>query len=152
MGHRLVFLDGVNCVLFAFICLLSLKLVNLNIALIDLGLLSGLLCGVAVARKYTRSIEKNGEFRTTPKMLAFLLLTVIIIVLVTIYVLPTLSFEAVIQMINFTYPIYPAFFAGRMILYLNWERKNARRILFDGLLVVTTVYAVPELRERQFTT
>jgi len=151
MSHRAVFFDGAVCLLWVFACFLYLRLVGFNILIISIGLLSGVLYGAAVALKYIRSIEKNGEFRTTPKMLAFILLTIIIVVLVIIYVSPTLSFEAVIQMVNFIYPVLPAFYAARIIVYLSWERKNARRIVFDGLLVVTAVYAVPELRERQFT-
>jgi len=132
--------------LWAFVCFLYLEVVGFDILPIGLGILSGLVYGVAVALKYIRSIEKNGEFRMTLKILAFILLTVIIIVSIVIYFLPALRPEAVIQMINFIYPVIPAFYAARMILYLSWERKHVRRILFDGLLVVTRVYAFPELR------
>ncbi len=105
--------------------------------------------GAAVALKYTRSIEKNGEFRNTRRILAFTLLAVLIIILIgtiLIYIFPSFSLDVVIQITNFEYPILLSFYVARTIVYLSWERKNVRRIVFDGLLVVTRVYAVPELR------
>jgi len=148
MRHRAVFFDGVMIPLWAFVCFLYLRLVGLDILLIGLGVLFGLICGAAVALKYIGSIEKKGEYRVTLKTWAFLLLTIIIVVSILLYLLFSLGLEVGIQMVSFLYPSIPALYATRMILYLNWERKHARRILFDGLLVVTSVYAVPETEKR----
>jgi len=53
-------------------------------------------------------------------------------------------------MLNFACPIILAFYAARMILYLDWERKHARRIFFEMPygLVLTRVYAVPGTERR----
>jgi len=146
MRHRAVFFDGLMIPLWAFVCFLYLSLVGLDISLVGLGVIFGLVLGSAVALKYIGSIEKNGEYRVTLKTWAFLLLTIIIVLPIALYLLFSLGPEVGIQMINFIYPSIPALYAARMILYLNWERKHARRIVFDGLLVVTRVYAAPELR------
>jgi hypothetical protein len=149
MGHRAIFFDGAGSLLWAFAFFLYLWLFGVSIPFIGLGLLSGAVFGVAVALKHTRSIEKNGEFRTTPMMFAFVVLLIIVVVLVGIYVFPTLGLEALVEMLNFVYSILPAFFASRIVVYLNWERKNARHILVDSMWVITKVYAAPELRGTQ---
>jgi hypothetical protein len=151
MGHRAVFLDGAAGLIWAFACLLYFRLLGVSIGFIGLGLLSGAVFGAVVALKHVRSIEKNGEFRTTLKMFAFVVVWIIVVALVGIYVFPSLRLEALVQMLNFVYSILPAFFASRIVVYLNWERKNARHILFDSMWVITKVYAAPELRGRQLT-
>lgn len=151
MGHRAVFVDGAAGLLWAFACFIWLGVFGVNLPFIGLGLLLGAVYGAAVAVKQTRSIEKNGEFRTTLKMFAFFVLFVIVVVLVGIYVLPTLRLEALIQVTKVVYAIPPAFYASRIMVYLNWERKNARHVLFDSIWVITKVYAAPELRGRQLT-
>ncbi len=151
MGHRTVFFDGAFGLLWILMCFMYLGTVGANILPISLGVLSGLVYGAVVALKYTRSIEKTGEFRNTPRILAFALLAITIVALIAIiaiYLFPTFSLDIVIQMTNFTYSIFPGFYVARTIVYANWERKNARRILFDSIWIVTRVYAVPELRGR----
>jgi len=151
MGYRAVFFDGALGLLWFLVCFMYLGVLGANLLFISLGVLTGLVFGGLLALKYTRSIEKNGEFRNTRRTLAFALMAAIIVVLIglfAIYFFPTFSLDAVIQLTNFVYPILPAFYVARTIVYLSWERKNARRILFDGLIYVSRVYAVPELRGR----
>ncbi len=144
-------LDGAAGLLWTFAFFVYFGLLGVSIPFSGLGFLSGAVYGVVVALKHTRSIEKSGEFRTTLRMFGFLVLWIIVVVLVAIYVLPTLRLEALSQMLNFVYAIPPAFYASRIFVYLNWERKNARHILFDSMWVITKVYAAPELRGRQLT-
>jgi len=146
MRLRAVFFDGVMALLWAFACFFFLGVVGVNVPIIFLGVLSGIIYGSAVALKYIGSIEKNREFRVTLKTWAVMLLAIIIAVPIFLYLFLSLGLEAGIIMINFIYPVLLAFYAARITLYLNWERKNARRIVFDGLLAVTRVYATPELK------
>ena len=148
MGHRAVFLDGAAGVLWTLAWILFLRLIGASISFIGLGLLCGAIYGVVVALKHTRSIDKNGEFRTTGKMWAFVVLLVVVVVLIGVFLLPTLRLEVLIQLTGLVYAIPPAFYASRIMVYLNWERKNARHVLFDSMWVITKVYAAPELRGR----
>ena len=150
MRLRAVFVDGVTFLLWAFICFIYLGIYGFNILLSSGGVVFGLVYGVVLALRHIKNIEKNGEFRITRKILAFMLLAIIIIVPTALYLLFSLGLEAGIQMLNFACPIIPAFYAARMILYLDWERKHARRIFFEMPygLVLTKVYAVPRTESR----
>jgi len=139
---RATFFDSVLCLLWAFLCFINLGVIGFDILRSVLGVVFGLVFGVVVALKHVKSIEKNGEFRATLKMLAFALLTGIILISIALYLLFSLGLEAGIQMASFIYPFIPALYAARVIVYLSWERRHKKLILFDGL-VLTRVYAVP---------
>lgn len=145
MTHRAVFFDGVAFLLWAFLCFVYLGIYRFNILLSSLGVVFGLVFGAAVALKHISSIEKNGEFRVTLKAWAFLLLTIIIVVPIVLYLPISLGLEAGIQMVRFLYPSIPALYPAKIILYLNWERKHKKLILYDGL-VTTRVYAPQDLK------
>ena len=142
MGTRAVFLDGIVLPLWAFICFMNLGVFGFDIILSSLGIVSGLVFGVAVALRYIKSLEKKGEIRVTFKTLAFMLLTIGIALGIIIYLLFSFGLEAVIQMGHFLYPFVPALYGAQIVLYMNWERKHKKHIMFDGL-VFTRVYAVP---------
>jgi len=144
MRLRAVFFDGVMLLLWAFIAFIYHGFYGFNILLSGLGVVFGLVFGVAVTLKYISSLEKNGEFKATLKTLAFTLLTLIIIVPIALYLLFRFGLEAGKQMLSFLYPSVPAVYAGRIVLFLSWERKHEKLILFDG----PKVYAVPRTERR----
>ena len=147
MGVRAIFLDAVVFLLYAFICFIYLGIYRFNILLSSLGFVFGLVFGVAAALKQISSLEKIGELRATLKTWAFMLLTIIILVPIALYLLFSLGPEAGIQMLSFIYPSIPALYTARIILFLNWERKHKRLILFEGL-VFTRIYAVLRTERR----
>ena len=142
MGTRAVFLDGIVFLLWAFLCFIYLGVIGFNILLSGLGVVLGLVSGVAVALRYIRILERKGEIRVNLKTLAFMWLTIGIVLVIIIYLLFSLGLEVGIQMVSFLYPFLPALFGARIVLYMNWERKHKKHILSDGL-VFTRVYAVP---------
>lgn len=145
MGTRAVFLDGIVFLLGTYLCFARyyLGFIGFNILLSGLGVVFGLVFGVAVALRYIRSLERKGEIRVTLKSLAFMLLTIGIALGIALYLLFSLGLEAGIQIGSFIYPFFPALFGARIVLYMNWERKHKKHILFEGL-VFTRVYAVPK--------
>lgn len=142
MRTRAIFFDGILFLLWAFLCFINLRLVSFNILLSGLGVIFGLVFGVAIALRYIRSLEKNGEFRVTRKTWAFALLAIDIALGIALYFLFRLGLEAGIQMVSFLYPYIPAFYVARIAVYSNWERRHKKHISFDGL-VLTRVYTVP---------
>jgi len=142
MRLRAVFFDSVLFLIWTFACFIYLRAFGFRIAFGAFGLAAGFIFGVAVAIRQLRFIQEKGEFRATLKTWAFILLTIIVVVPIVLYLLSTLGLETGIQMISFIYPFIPALYAARIILYLNWEKKNQKHILFDGH-VLTRVYAAP---------
>ena len=142
MGTREIFLDGVVFLLWAFLCFVYLGVIGFDILPSSLGVVFGLVFGVAVALIRLRSLEKNREFRVTLKSYAIALITIIILVPIILYLLFSLGLEVGIRMFSFTYPFILASYAAKIALYSNWERKHKKHILFEGL-VFTRVYAVP---------
>jgi hypothetical protein len=153
---RAAFLDGLLVLVWAFFAYVSLLnpflgIFRFNILvvclLVCLGVVFGLFFGAGVALKQIGSIEKNGEFKATRKTWAFLLLAIIVIIILVPNALNFLSsLGLMIQTLSFLYPLPSGVFAGRMILYLNWERKHKSRILSDGLVFLRT-YAVPKIEK-----
>ena len=94
--------------------------------------------------KQISSLEKNGEFKVTLKTGALMLLTIIIIIPIAIYLIFSYGPIVGIPMLSFLYPSIPAIYAARIILYLNWERKNQKLILSD----LTRVYVAPRNFEK----
>ena len=144
MGTRAVLLDCVVFLLWAFVCFFYLGVIGFNVLFSILGVVSGLIFGIIVALRYIKSLEKKGEIKVTFKTLAFMWLTIGIILGIVLYFLFSLELEleALILINNFVYPFIPALYAARIALYMNWERKHRKHILFEGL-VLTRVYAVP---------
>jgi hypothetical protein len=128
---RAVFFDGIAFLLWTFACFIYLGIFGFNILLCGLGVVFGLVLGILVALKQISSLEKNGEFKVTLKIGALMLLTIIIAMPIAIYSIFSYGLRVGILMLSFIYPYLPAFYAARIILYLNWERKNQKLILSD---------------------
>jgi len=163
MGYRVVFLNGVVFLLWASICFFQFGIFGFNILLSGLGVIVGLGFGVAVALRQLSSLEKIGELRTTLKMWAFTLLTIIIVVSIVLYLVFSLGLSLIlyvqilgvslalyVQMLSFLYPFLLGLYAAIIILYLNWERNHKKFILFDGF-VFSKVYSVPRTERRSLT-
>jgi len=73
-----------------------------------------------------------------------MLLTIIIVMPISIYLIFNYGPTVGILMVGFIYPYLPAFYAARIILYLNWERKNQKLILSD----LTRAYVAPRNFEK----
>lgn len=144
MKPRAVFFDGVMILLWAFVCFIYVGIFGFNILFSGLGVVFGLVFGIPVALKQISSLEKNGEFKVTLKIGALMLLTIIIAESIAIYLIFSYGPIIGIPMLSFIYPYLPAFYAARIILYLNWERKNRRLILSDW----TRVYVAPRNFEK----
>jgi len=145
MRARVVFLDGVMILLWIFLNFFHLGIWGYNILFISLGVVFGSVFGVAVGLIQTGILEKKGKIRVNLLTIAFILGSFFISLGIALYLLFTLGLGAGIQMLSLLYPSVPAIYAGRMILYLNWERKHRRLILYDGL-VTTRVYAREDLK------
>jgi len=141
---RAVFFDGLLFLLWTFLCFIYLGIFGFNILLCGLGVIFGLVLGISVALKQISSLEKNGEFKVTLKTGALMLLTIIIAIPIAIYLIFSYGLGVGIPMLSFLYPYLSAFYAARIILYLNWERKNQKIILSD----LTRVYAAPRNFEK----
>jgi hypothetical protein len=128
---RVVFFDGVILLLWTFACFIYLGIFGFNILLCSLGVVFGFVFGILGALKQISSLEKNGEFKVTLKIGALMLLTIIIAIPIAIYSIFIYGTSAGFLMLSFIYPYLPAFYAARIILYLTWERKTRRLILYD---------------------
>jgi peptidoglycan/LPS O-acetylase OafA/YrhL len=143
MGARAVLLEGVVLLLWASLCFYyHVVVIGFDILFSILGVVSGLIIGTMVALRYLKSLEEKGEFQVTLKIGALTLLTLIIVIPIAIYLILSYGLIVGIPMLSFVYPCLPALYAARIILYLNWERKHKKHILFDGR-VLTRVYAAP---------
>lgn len=158
---RVIFVDAVVLLLWAFICAFQFGIFGFNILLSGLGVIFGLGFGVAVALRQLSSLERIGELRTTLKMWVFTLLTIIIVVSIVLYVVFSLgaslalyvvilgiSLPLYVQIQSFLYPILLALYSARITFYLNWERNYKKFIVFDAF---TKVYSVPRTERRYLT-
>jgi Ca2+/Na+ antiporter len=148
MGYRAVFLDGVVFLLWAFACSVSFRNYGFNLLLGSFGVVFGLVYGGVITLRQLKIIEKNGELRATRKMWAFVLLAIIDIVPLVVYF--AFSFGLAVwerQMVSFAFLIVAATHATQTGLFLNWERKQKKHILYEGFLS-GRVYASPEIEKR----
>jgi hypothetical protein len=133
---RAVFLDGITFLLWTFVAFMNFGIFGIlgycwNILFGGLGVVSGLVLGLSVALKQLSSIEKNGEFKVTLKTGALMLLTIVIAIPIAVYSIFSYGLRVGILMLSFIYPCLLAMYAARIIIYLNWERKNQEFILSD---------------------
>jgi hypothetical protein len=155
---RVIFLFALALLLWAFVCLLQFGIYGFNILLSGLSIVFGFGSGVAVALKQLSRLEKIGELRPTPKMWAFTLLTITIVVSIVLYLVFSLgvslllyvqilgvSLPLFVQMLSFLYPFLLAFYVAIIIIYLNWERSHKKFILSDGF---SKVYSVARTKRR----
>lgn len=147
MRLRVIFYDSVILLLWAFVCFFFLGTIGFNIVFDAFGLFTGFVFGAAVTLKQLSFLKEKGEIRVTLKTLAYVLLIIITVVPISLYLVLSLGLETGIKMLNFIYPSIPAFYAARIALYSNWERKHEKHILFKGPMF-TGVYAVPRDLEK----
>ena len=147
MGYRVVFWDCLWFLVWALVCFILLKTFGFNILLSSLGVVFGLVYGITAVQWYIKGIEKNGEFRATRKMWAFLLLAIIVIVPLAVYSGLSFGLAGARQMISFVYPILLAFIATRIGLILNLERKQKKHILSKGFWILS-LYTSPETEKK----
>jgi hypothetical protein len=146
---RAVLLDGVTFLLWTLVALMNFGIFGVsgyswNILLSGLGVVFGLVLGISAALKQLSSVEKNGEFKVTLKIGALMLLTIIIAIPIAIHAIFSYGLRVAILMLSFIYPCLLAAYAARIIIYLNWERKNQEFILSDW----TRVYAASRNSEK----
>jgi hypothetical protein len=144
MGYRAVFLDGVVFLLWASAYSVSLEIYGFNLLLGSFGAIVGLAYGGVITLWQLKIIEKNGELIATHKMWAFKLLEIIYIVPLVAYFV--FGFGLAVwerQMVSFACLIVAATHATHTGLFLNWERKQKKHILYEGFLS-GRVYASPE--------
>jgi hypothetical protein len=151
MKLRAVFLDGIVFLLWAsYVFFINLDFGILgyswNFLFSGIGIVFGLVLGISESLKALSSLEKNGEFKTTLKTMVLMLLTIIIIIPIAIYLLLSYGPILGIPMLSFIYPSLLALYVARITLYLNWERKNQKLILFDGQRL-QRVYVAPRNSE-----
>jgi hypothetical protein len=146
---RAVLLDGITFLLWTFVAFMNFGIFGVsgyswNILLSGLGVVFGLVLGISAALKQLSSVEKNGEFKVTLKIGALMLLTIIIAIPIAIYAIFSYGLRVAILMLSFIYPCLLAVYAARIIIYLNWERKNQELILSDW----TRVYVASRNSEK----
>lgn len=147
MGYRAVFLDAVMFLLWAFACSVSFGTYGFNLLLGSFGVVFGLVYGGVITLWQLKIIEKNGELGVTRKMWAFRLLE-------NIYVVPVVAYFVFSsglavwerQMVSFAFLIVAATHATQIGLFLNWERKQKKHILYERFLS-GRVYASPEIEK-----
>jgi hypothetical protein len=81
-------------------------------------------------------------------LLAIVIIVVIVLIALVSYLVFSVGTQLGIQMASFIYPTVPAMYAVKIILYLRWERKHNRIILYDGL-PSTRVYTAPRTKIQQ---
>ncbi len=147
MGYRVVFLDGLAFLVWAFVSFILFKTAGFNILLSSLGVVFGLVYGISAVRWYVKGIEKNGEFRVTHKYWAFALLAIIVIVPLVLYFALSYGLVGATQMASFVFTLLLAFIATRIGLILNWERKQKKHILSKGFWILS-LYTSPETEKK----
>ena len=130
MGIRAVALDGLILVFTGLISFLYLGISGLDVLAFSLGVLSGLVSGLAMGLTFTRGLEKTGEVRVSYQTLSFILLILFGVLLIFIGVLSPLEVNARVQFVNFLWPAASFLLLGRITVFLRWESKHKLHIIF----------------------
>jgi hypothetical protein len=130
MGFRAVALDGLMLFFTGLSGFLYLGILGLNILTFSLGVLSGLVSGLAMGLTFTRGLEKTGEVRVSYQTLSFILLILGGVLLIFIGILLALEVDARIQFINFLWPAASFLLLSRITVFLRWESKHKSHIIF----------------------
>jgi FlaA1/EpsC-like NDP-sugar epimerase len=146
MAYRAVFVYCLAFLAWAYVGFTELWINGFNVLVGSFGGAIGLIFGVIVTQRQLKIIEKNSEFKATRKMWAIALLAIIVLLSLLVYfALAYFALYLVVmrQIASFVFLILPPFYATQIGLFLNWERKNRKHILFEGL-GSPRVYASPE--------
>jgi len=96
----------------------------------SLGVLSGLVSGLAMGLTFVRGLAETGEVRVSYQTLSFFLLVLGGVLLIFIGVTLALEVDARIQFINFLWPAASFLLLGRITVFLRWELKHKLHIIF----------------------
>jgi hypothetical protein len=150
LGFRAVVFDGLLMLFLTFTMALYGFIFfpvfgGFNVLAFSVGVLSGLLPGLAMGLTYTRGLEKTGEIRVSYHTLRFVLLIISGVLLIFIgvfFLVLFLGVEARGQFLSFLFPVAPFFVLGRITLLLRWESKHKLRIMvgYDAYGFVRRVY------------
>jgi hypothetical protein len=130
MGFRAVALDGLMLFFTGLSGFLYLGIFGLNILAFSLGVLSGLVSGLAMGLTFARGLEKTGEVRVSYQTLSFILLILGGVLLIFIGFLLALGGNTRIQSVNFLWPAASFLLLGRITVFLRWESKHKSHIIF----------------------
>jgi len=130
MGIRAVALDGLMLFFTGLSGFLYLGIFGLAVLTFSLGVLSGLVSGLAMGLTFARGLEKTREVRVTYQTLSFILLILGGVLLIFIGALLALEVDARIQFINFLWPAASFLLLGRITVFLRWELKHKLHIRF----------------------
>jgi uncharacterized membrane-anchored protein len=130
MGIRAVALDGLMLFFTGLSGFLYLSILGLNILTFSLGVLSGLVSGLAMGLTFTRGLEETGEVRVSYQTLSSFLLILGGVLLIFIGFLLALGGNTRIQSVNFLWPAASFLLLGRITVFLRWESKHKSHIIF----------------------
>jgi hypothetical protein len=112
------------------------------------GLIAGVVWGAAVTLKQLQFLTKKGETRVTLTTWLFIIGATFILFGVWLFLVVSEPFETLAIALDFMFPIVSAALAVRTILFVNWERKHKRIVLFANL-VSSKLYVFPRMDEAQ---
>jgi hypothetical protein len=112
------------------------------------GLIAGAVYGATVTLKQLQFLTKKGETRVTLTTWLYIMGATFILLGVWLLLVFSEPFETLTIALDFMFPIVSAALAVRTILFVNWERKHKRTILFANL-VSSKLYVFPRMDEAQ---
>jgi len=130
MGFRAIALDGLTLFFTGLSGFLYLGVFGLDAPTFSLGVLSGLISGLAMGLTFTRGLEETGEVRVSYQTLSFFLLIFAGVLSILVGVLLILDIDAKIRLINFLWPAASFLVLGRITVFLRWESKHKSHIMF----------------------
>jgi hypothetical protein len=153
MGYRAVYFLGLDTFLTAMLSVLwtipvrRIYVIPLfsQIAAITAGILTGAIIGAALALNELRSLTEKGEYRIALSTILFVIATGLIMLGICSYFLTVspLETDAIMRLL---WPIIPATAAARTILYVRWEKKYRRSILYASL-ISSRLYVFPKTEQ-----
>ena len=130
MGFRAIALDGLMLFFTGLSGFLYLGMFGLDVPIFSVGVLSGLVSGLAMGLTFTRGLEETGEVRVSYQTLSFFLLIFAGALSILVGVLLILDIDAKIRLINFLWPAASFLSLGRITVFLRWESKHKSHIMF----------------------
>ena len=156
MGYRAAYFYGVMLFVWAALSFFQLLLNNIRyhvplssaMVAITSGLIVGAVYGATVTLKQLQFLTKKGETRVTLTTWLYIIGATFILLGVWLFLVFSEPFETLTIALYFMFPIVSAALAVRTILFVNWERKHKRTILFANL-VSSKLYVFPRMDEAQ---
>jgi hypothetical protein len=156
MGYRAAYYYGVMLFLWAALSFFQLLLNNVRyhvplssaMTAITSGLIAGAVWGAAVTLKQLQFLTKKGETRVSITIWLFIIGSAFIVLGIWLFLVVSEPLETLTIALYFMSPMVPAALAVRTILFVNWEKKHKRIILFANL-VSSRLYVFPRMDEAQ---